>query len=133
MGEIVFSQPQALKALNEIIHPAVIREIKNKIKIVKEENKTAIVILDAALLFETGLDKITDFNVCVWMSSYLQTQRLLAKTALDEKQLKVRFKSQLSVGQKKLKADFVINNSGSFLQLQKQVEDIFRKIKENNK
>lgn len=133
LARIVFTQKKYLLALCKIIHPPVIKEIKNQIKAVEKREKKPLVIIDAPLLFEVGMEKTVDFTICVYSTSHIQIKRVLAKMDLDKKQIEARLKSQMSAKSKKLKADFIINNSGSFTATRRQVTDILKRIKTTDK
>lgn len=131
LREIVFAEKGRPDKLCEIVHPAVIREIKIRIREIKKKNKKAVAVVNAPLLFETGLDKITDFTVCVWLPYRLLMKRILAARSLTKKQALVILKNQMPPSEKKRKSDFIINNSGSFFKTEKQVESVFEKIKKS--
>lgn len=128
LAQVVFGKPALIDRLCSITHPAVIREIRTRLKAIKRKNKEAIVIIDAPLLFETGLDKIADFTVCVWLPCHLQMERIVAKGVLTKKEALCRLKNQMPAIDKKRKSDFIIDNSGTFLDLQKRVNSIFEKV-----
>ena len=128
LAEIVFTQEKHLLALCKIIHPPVIKEIKNQIKAIKKRKKKTLVIIDAPLLFEVGLEKIVDFTICVCSASHIQIKRILTKRTLDKKQIEARLKRQMPAKAKKLKANFIIDNSGSFAGTRRQVKTILKKI-----
>lgn len=129
LTQIVFAEKERLNKLCAIVHPAVIREIKNRLKAIKRKKRQAVVVIDAPLLFETGLNKIADFTVCVWLPRRLQMERILARGDLTMKQALARLKIQMPAAQKKIKSDFAIDNSGSFSKMQKQIDSVFEKIK----
>ncbi|MFH1857272.1 MAG: dephospho-CoA kinase [Candidatus Omnitrophota bacterium] len=129
LGKIVFSDIEALEKLCGIVHPLVIHEIKSNLKLIKLNKKKTMVVIDAPLLFETGLDKLTDFNVCVSVPKKIMIKRLFKKGILGEKEIMSRLKNQMPVKEKKSKSDFIINNAGSFSDLYKEIENILKKIK----
>ncbi len=128
LAGIVFAQKMHLLALCKIIHPPVIKEIKNQIRTIEKTKKKTLVIIDAPLLFEAGMDATVDFTICVYSTSHIQIKRILTKRALDKKQIEARLKSQMSAESKKLKANFIIDNSGSFAGTRRQVTDILKRI-----
>jgi dephospho-CoA kinase len=132
LADIVFLQPKELKALCKIVHPLVIKEIKNKLKAIKKKTKNATVVIEAPLLFEVGLEKMTDFTVCVWLPRRLQIKRALDKNSLTKREIELRLKHQMSAKEKKLKADFIIDNSGTFAQTRRQVINILKEVKKRS-
>lgn len=130
LAEIVFFDKRQLRKLCYIIHPAVIRQIKERLKKIKRKSKSALVIIDAPLLFEVGLQKIVDFTICVCLPRHLQVKRLLKNSGFSRRQIEARIRSQLPLGQKKKKSDFVIDNSGPLIKAEKQLTKILKYIKE---
>lgn len=130
LAEVVFAQKKHLKALCEIVHPPVIKEVKSQLKAIEKRRRKALVVIDAPLLFEVGLEKITDFTICVCAPRRIQIKRILTKKVLTKEQMEARLRSQMSAKEKKLKADFIIDNSGSFAGTRRQAEKVLKKIKE---
>jgi dephospho-CoA kinase len=116
LGEIVFKNKNALAEFNEIVHPAIINKIQLRIKKAKER----VVILDAPLLFETGLDRISDKIVVVKSSLDKQIRRVEKKSGLSKPEIILRIKSQIPLKEKLRLADFVIDNNGTVANTRKQ-------------
>ena len=88
IGKIVFSNRERLKLLNNIMHPLIVQRVLNII----EENKK--VVIDAALLFETGLDKICTEIVYVLASDKNRLKRIVERDNITIEQAENRIKSQ---------------------------------------
>ncbi len=58
LGDIVFQDPAALQALNNLTHPAIRREIKERMNSMEEEDPKKLAIVDIPLLFESGLENM---------------------------------------------------------------------------
>ena len=74
LAKIVFKKKVYLELVCRVIHPLVIRKIKQRIKNLTSKNK--IVIIDAPLLIECGLEKIVDKLIVVKASREVQLKRL---------------------------------------------------------
>jgi dephospho-CoA kinase len=122
LASLVFDHKGRLQKLNRIIHPEVIRMIKNKIKL----SKSKVVILDAPLLVEAGLEKIVDHLIVVKINRREQQERIKLKFRLQKKDILKRIKSQLSLSRKMSLADFIIDNSGTRIETVKQISKIRR-------
>jgi len=122
LARIVFQNKLALKKLNKIIHPEVIRIIKGKLKKIKKK----FVVIDAPLLLEAGLEKDVDILVVVKADNAKQIKRLKLKFGLAEEEIKKRIAQQMPLGEKIKKADFLIDNNGSKRQTRKSVERLWR-------
>jgi len=128
LAHIVFSDKAKLEVLNNITHPKIIEEIKRKVEEYKKAGKK-IIVIDAALLIETGLDKIADEVWVVAANEDIQLQRLMAreKDITKDEALK-RIKSQMPLAEKLKFADRVIDNNSSIEETKKQVDKMWTKI-----
>jgi dephospho-CoA kinase len=124
LAEIVFTNPQALTRLNRIVHPELIRQIKQRIR----STKKSIIILDAALIIEAGLNRIVDKLVVVTAKTRQQISRSQKRLGLTKKQVILRMQSQISQKAKSRFADFIIDNCGKLNKTQKQVSKIRRQL-----
>ena len=122
LAGLVFDHKNLLQELDRIIHPEVIRMIKNKIKF----SKSKVVILDAPLLVEAGLEKIVHHLIVVKINRRQQLERVKRKLRLQKKDILKRIKSQLSLSRKMSLADFIIDNSGTRIETVKQISKIRR-------
>lgn len=125
LGRVVFKDRVLLKMLNNIMHPAVVRVIKGRIK----KSKSGVIILDAPLLIEAGLRGIVDKLVVVSLDRRAQIQRASRRTSLVDSQIMQRIKSQIPLRQKIRMADFVIDNNASKQVTKKQVREVWKKIR----
>ncbi|RJP29751.1 MAG: dephospho-CoA kinase [Candidatus Omnitrophota bacterium] len=120
----VFCDRKALVSLNSIIHPEVIRAIKEKIS----ASKYRIILLDVPLLIESGLSRISDKVIVVKASANTIARRLSGKRGFSIQEIKDRTKNQMPIRDKLRLADFVIDNNRSFKNTSVQVEKIRRKL-----
>lgn len=125
LAQIVFNNKNLLKVLNKLLHQRIIKIIEDRIK----NSESKVIVLDAPLLIETGLEKIVDKLVVVKISQKNQLQRLQNKTSLGEKDILKRIRCQIPLGKKILLANFVIDNNNSIGKTKKQVHKIWREIK----
>ena len=111
------------------MHPLVVKEMKKEIGKMDSRfrgNDKGSVVLDIPLLFEEKLDRLCEKTVVVYAPAALQKKRLKKRNRLSEKEIKNRLKSQMPIEQKKKKADFVIDNSGSLIVTRQQVQNFLR-------
>jgi len=83
LADIVFHHPDRLSLLEEIIHPAVRRHVKARLKELDQSGKIKVVILDAPLLFEAGWDDFADAVIVVRASQALQIQRVMKNRGMS--------------------------------------------------
>ncbi|WP_250278237.1 dephospho-CoA kinase [[Clostridium] colinum] len=110
LGEIVFSEKEKLKYLNNITHKYIIKEITNIINIKKNDKKYNYIVIDAPLLIETNLHKIVDSVWIVHCSLETRIKRLKKRDNLPVDILSKRINSQTSFDENKKFANFIIFN-----------------------
>ena len=130
LGRIIFRDEQARQQLNEIIHPYIRQQealITSAFE--AEANPTSpIIMVDAALMVETGSHRKYDFLVVAYCRPKVQLRRLMAREGLSEGESKQRIRSQMSSLDKVQYADYTIENSGTRSATNKQVKNIFQKL-----
>lgn len=125
LAKIVFSDRKQLNRLNRITHPRILNIIKGRIN---KLSKNKILVIEAALLVESGLLPWVDRLVVVKARPECQMNRL-KKNGRTVDEIKSRLNLQLLQDKKIGFADFVIDNSGSRRQTEKQAREIWNKIK----
>lgn len=125
LKEIVFKNKEKLEILNKIVHPKVIKRFENiKSNIKKEE----IAIFDIPLLFEAKMENLCDLIVVVDIDREKQIERIIERDGIEEELAEKIIDSQMSSETKRKKADIVIENNGTLIDLEKKVFEIYRKI-----
>ena len=126
IGGMVFDDPSLLKKLNEIIHPEVEKDFENWCS---ENKKSAYVIKEAAILFETGSYKKLHSNILVLAPEEIRIDRVKKRDKIDPDQIRKRMLNQWQDSKKKKLANYVIVNDGKSLILP-QVIQIHKRITE---
>jgi dephospho-CoA kinase len=121
IAEIVFRDKILLKKFNNIMHPEIIRIMKNKVRTLGGR----VIALDAPLLLEAGLKKMVDKLIVVKIGRKTQIGRLLKKTSLEKPSILKRIKAQMPLENKVRLADFVIDNSSSVKNMKKQLKRVW--------
>jgi len=119
----VFGDKEALAALNAIVHPAVGAEMMAQIDARRDTD--AVVVLDVPLLVEnprTGLCGV----LVVDLDPEVAVARLVAQRGLEEDDARARVARQASRAQRRAAADWIIDNSGSRLDLARQIAAAWR-------
>ncbi|MCM8781812.1 MAG: dephospho-CoA kinase [Candidatus Omnitrophica bacterium] len=130
LGKIVFKNKVLLRKLCNIIHPVVIRGIKEKIKQIQKERAKAVVVLDVPLLIEAGLLGILDRLIVVKANRSVQIKRCKKRTGLSKKEIVARIRAQMPMQEKIRFADFVIDNNGTRNQTKREVKKIWEQIQQ---
>lgn len=121
LGQIIFNDPEKRQALNDIIHPGVIKAI---LSIPKEQ----ITFVDVPLLYEVNLEYLFDMIVVVYVREDIQLKRLIERDQISEDFARKKIATQMNIEIKKIKADFVINNENSIEDTHKQIDQLLRSI-----
>ena len=119
LGQLVFSDKLALTKLNELLHPLIVSEIRLRIEPWRTTDK--IVIIEAPLLIEVGLDTFVDLLAVVNTSLPKRLERLIIRTGLDETDILNRIASQQPLEEKLLLADVIIENNKNLNKLKEEV------------
>lgn len=129
LGLISFAHLRNLKVLNRIIHPFILKEIKAQIKKLAQQLPRArrFIVLDAALLVETGLARHCDYLIFVKASGKHREQRVARSRGWSGRELHRREKFQVPILRKQHRADFIVNNT-SLACARQQVQQIFRRL-----
>ena len=127
MGRIAFSSTEKLEALNSIVHPEIVARIKSAIGQAKKKGVPALVV-DAALIYEFGIDEILDRVVMVDAPLELRKRRMLAKDKMDQKTLEKLIGFQMDPEEMKRRAHFVIENSDDLESLRARALEVFDRL-----
>ncbi|AHI12335.1 Dephospho-CoA kinase [Lactobacillus helveticus H9] len=129
LGQLVFSNKQALYELNQVTHPLIFDKTVAKIK---EYRDFALVILDAPVYFEAGLDKkhVANGVLVITLPEQLQIERLKKRNNLTDQEAINRINSQMPLVEKEKMADFVVANTGTIKELENKLKQILIKIRE---
>jgi len=111
--------------LNALVHPRIGRELRREI--VKALRRSGVVVVEAALLLETGTDAWCDVLVFVDAPAAIRRRRIASRgwTAAEWRR---REKAQWPLPRKRARADYVIDNGGARAASRKQVETILQEI-----
>jgi dephospho-CoA kinase len=125
----VFSNPVEKDLLNRILHPRIKREIDRRIKGIGQKGPKAIVVIDAALLVETGYYRNVDKVVVVTSTKKQQIERLRRRDQMDQEMARGIIDSQIS-GEERIKvADIIIRNEGSRKKTERKAKEVFEELK----
>jgi dephospho-CoA kinase len=128
LGQIVFFDEEKRIRLNQLTHQDVGAEILRQIFELEQASSSGIIIVDAALMVETGSYKMYNRLIVVTCDRSLQLARLMNRDRLSEEEASARMVSQLPIEEKIKLADYTIDTSGTLKQMHDQVEAIYRDL-----
>ena len=121
LGRIVFADSFKLSLLNEITHKYIKKLTEEKIK-----KADGLIVLDAPLLFEAGEDVLCDKIVFVTADEEVRIKSIMKRDALSYPDAKMRIDAR-NLSPIMEKCDFVIENNGEILTIEKEIEDFILK------
>ncbi|HZZ80899.1 MAG TPA: dephospho-CoA kinase [Gemmataceae bacterium] len=123
VGAIVFADQAELRALESQVFPYIEKNIAEEIARARTRTGVQFIILDAAILLETGWHRHCDKVLYVDAPRDLRLARVRDKRGWTEAELDRREKMQMPLEEKKARADVVIVNDEDFEKVRRQVED----------
>jgi dephospho-CoA kinase len=128
MGEIVFSDDQKLKRLEGILHPIIRKRVFRLAETCWSSDPTTVVIVEAVLLFESGLSQKMNKNIAVVCNRDLRISRAMARDDVSKEWVENRIAAQSTDEEKIALADYVIRNEGAMEEAQCRVEEVYNKL-----
>ena len=128
LADIVFSDSNKLAALNAITHPVIARGIADHMERLAATD--AVVVLDAALIVELGLDKALDALIVVDAGAESRKARLVAARRMDPRDVQARMASQSRAEDLIEKADIVVRNDGTIEDLVAEADRVWAELQE---
>lgn len=130
LGGRVFKDKEEVKHLNSIVHPA----LKAAFPQIREHAKKTgaqLLVYEAALLVEAGLNDRFDAIIVVDAPMEIRIKRVMARDNVSEEAVVARMQHQLPANVLREHADYILDNSGSPEDLQKQVEELHDRLVDN--
>jgi len=128
LGRLIFSNKDARKKLEDLLHPKIRSEIERQSE--KQDRLKGPYVVDIPLFYETGSYPIEKVIV-VYAPREIQKRRLMDREGLSDEEAEARLNAQLDIEEKKKLATWVIDNSKNLKHLQQETEHIFNKITKN--
>jgi dephospho-CoA kinase len=128
LGQRVFTNPAALRPLEEILHPMVAAEEKRFLAR-SRARRVALVVLDIPLLFETGAERRCDYVLVVSVPALVQRQRVMRRPGMTEIRLAAILRKQMPDHRKRQRADFVVPTGADRGQTLRRLKSIVRLLR----
>lgn len=127
LGEIAFASEEEKRKLNDIVHPALLRELENQARAASK--KYDMVVIDAALLIDWKWDRKVDYTILIHASDKIKLDRLI-RMGYSWAEARSRIRSQLKYRELRKHSDFVVLNNKSLDSLELKVKKIVRKFRQ---
>lgn len=118
LASIIFNNDKALETVNQIVHP----KVRENFTIWAQKQNTPYVIMEAAILFESGGYKDMDGNILVYAPEALRIQRVIERDNTTAKEVKSRIQNQQPDEKKLDKADWILYNDATKMLLPQIIE-----------
>jgi dephospho-CoA kinase len=128
LGAVIFNNTAEREKLNSIVHPKVFEAQTRWMAEIESRKPSAVVVIDAALMIETGSYRRFDKVVVVHCQPEIQLERLMARNNLTREDATARISSQMPSAEKLKFADFAINTSLGFEDTRLQVELLYEQL-----
>jgi dephospho-CoA kinase len=131
LGAKVFSDPRLLARLNGISHPVMARRMAERIAALRATARDGLppaIVLDAAILFEAGWDRLCDVVWTVEAPAAVAIARLMARNGLSAAQARSRLDAQMPNAARAARARCLIPNAGTVAELAARVDALWREL-----
>ena len=128
LGRLVFGDPDRLKELNAITHPAVFAEVQRRLDS-QRQRQCPVAAVDAVALIESGLGRLCDYPVAVLAPQALRIQRLVAREGISEDYAALRIQAQKSNAEFAAQCQYVLyNDTANLEEFEKQCDTLFLQL-----
>lgn len=128
LSRVAFQDDDHQERLNAVVHPHVYDLIDADYKKAMNSDKYNIFIVDAALVYESGLDSHLDYVIVVTAQLKFRMERSLSRNTLTREEILKRMDFQWPEEEKVNTSDFVIHNDTSEKDLQSKLKEILNKL-----
>ena len=128
LSRVAFQDDDHQERLNAVVHPHVYDLIDAAYKKAMNSDKYNIFIVDAALVYESGLDSHLDYVIVVTAQLKFRMERSLSRNTLTREEILKRMDFQWPEEEKVNASDFVIHNDTSEKNLQSKLKEILNKL-----
>ena len=128
LAECAFESREDLQALNSIVHPPVLDEMRREIATAQRDGEVKFIVVDAALLLEAGQQDLCDWLLFVDADLEHRLKRVAGYRKWPPGELERRESHQKPLSLKREAADLVIDNNGTLEDLQREVANLVRRL-----
>ncbi len=129
LAGLVFGYPERLAKLSSFVHPAVVRREEQILAGIQSSDPDGIVVVEAAILVETGSYRRFARLIVAMCGRELQIQRAMKRDGLTRDEVLARLDRQLPLEEKVKLADYVIDTSGAKEHALEQTREVYRSLR----
>ncbi|HUL44408.1 MAG TPA: dephospho-CoA kinase [Bacteroidota bacterium] len=118
----IFADETLQKKLNAIVHPPVLDAIARELRRAREKAEEAMVLVEAALMFESGASRMFDYMLLIDADEEVRISRVIARDHSSRSDVLGRVRAQLPLKEKSLRSDFIIHNNNDVSTLRQQCQ-----------
>jgi dephospho-CoA kinase len=133
IAEIVFRDCEKRGKLESFIHPRIYEEFGRLVKEYTAKDLNIIIQVVVPLLLEAKLQHLFHKILLVYVPEEIQIERVMRRDHVSREMAVNMLSSQLPIEGKRGYADFIIDNSGSLEETKRQVKEVWKKLKKNQK
>ena len=126
LGKIVFKDEKKINILNSIMHPPILKKMREEVK--EAEKKYAVVFVEVQLLFEINLEQEFDMTVLVYSDRKTQLKRVSERDGRDEEEVLNILDSQMDIEIKRKKSSYIIENNLDLENLDREIDKFIEKL-----
>jgi len=129
LAALVFVNSEKRVLLNQLLHPKIKEETERRAKEIGQRDPEAVVVIDAALLVETGYYQDMDQLILVHSTEAQQIERLEKRDGIGEEEARRIVSAQMPLEEKLKVADGVIRNEGSIEETRRKAKEVFQELR----
>jgi dephospho-CoA kinase len=129
LGAVVFADAGKRRVLEGILHPLILEEIDRRVEELERNDPGGLVVVEAALILELGRQEEFDALVVVWAEEEQQLRRLIQRDNLSLEDATRRLAAQMPLAEKRGRAQFVVDNSGSQAACRADAERVYGELR----
>lgn len=133
LGRLIFASPEARRTLDRLTHPPILETLERRVAELEALNPDSLVVVDVPLLFEVCRPGQFGPAVVAWCPAAIQLRRLRARDGFDEAEALRRIQAQMPLDEKRDRADFVVDTSGSFDKTRERVRELFPRLVDSSR
>ena len=128
LAALAFKDELSTQKLNQIVHPRMVAYLVEELEQARFSHRYPVVAVDAALIYEISIEQMFDAVIVVYAPLELRFKRVKQRDGMTRAEFLARVDKQIPLEEKRQWADFVIDNSGSLQDLEKQSWAIYEKL-----